>query len=254
MAASTSFAPGEPRGRDPEACRRGRVCVCVWGSWSDGAGLQATSPGSSTSTSRRARSPSAWPCTTARCGGGPCPQSTHLSKRTPHRATGHVQIAFEDVRLSGEEWAQCKAQAPHCQMPILVLPDGTVITQSYAILRYAGRLAGKGLPCAVAHVPVPTGWRAGCVGVRPLPGGRAGSRQGRLWTGAPGERTLSPRPLSPSRFRMWLLWLLRSRATRDGLQVDSTMYLVEDIVQNMVPSLREKARRGAQAVRFARSF
>jgi hypothetical protein len=32
------------------------------------------------------------------------------------------------------------------------------------------------------------------------------------------------------------------------------MYLVEDIVQNMVPSLREKARRGAQAVRFARSF
>ncbi|KAH7478975.1 hypothetical protein KRP22_010973 [Phytophthora ramorum] len=50
-------------------------------------------------------------------------------------------IAFEDERLSFDEFAKIKASLPFNQMPVLDV-DGEVISQSVAILRYAGTLAG----------------------------------------------------------------------------------------------------------------
>ena len=52
-------------------------------------------------------------------------------------------IEFEDERVSFEEFASRKASLPFKQLPTLDIDDGQVIlTQSGAILRYAGILAG----------------------------------------------------------------------------------------------------------------
>ncbi|KAG7401921.1 hypothetical protein PHYBOEH_009501 [Phytophthora boehmeriae] len=50
-------------------------------------------------------------------------------------------VPFEDKRLSHEEFAAMKDSLPLGQLPVLEV-DGQVLTQSDAILRYAGRLGG----------------------------------------------------------------------------------------------------------------
>ncbi|CAH3155181.1 unnamed protein product [Porites lobata] len=55
-----------------------------------------------------------------------------------------AKIDFEDVRLSGEEWAKEKAsgRAPFGQMPFLVTPEGKVLAQSGAIMKYICKKGG----------------------------------------------------------------------------------------------------------------
>ncbi|KAE8993087.1 hypothetical protein PF011_g17277 [Phytophthora fragariae] len=50
-------------------------------------------------------------------------------------------VPFEDKRLSHEQFADIKPSLPLGQVPALEV-DGEVMTQTYAILRYAGRLGG----------------------------------------------------------------------------------------------------------------
>jgi len=50
-------------------------------------------------------------------------------------------IAFEDKRIPGKEWPKLRDQTPFRAMPVLEV-DGKVITQSNAINRYVGKLAG----------------------------------------------------------------------------------------------------------------
>lgn len=50
-------------------------------------------------------------------------------------------VPFEDKRLSREQFADIKSSLPLGQVPVLEV-DGEVMTQTYAILRYAGRLGG----------------------------------------------------------------------------------------------------------------
>ncbi|KAE9092261.1 hypothetical protein PF010_g17874 [Phytophthora fragariae] len=50
-------------------------------------------------------------------------------------------VPFEDKRLSHEQFADIKPSLPLGQVPVLEV-DGEVMTQTYAILRYAGRLGG----------------------------------------------------------------------------------------------------------------
>lgn len=60
----------------------------------------------------------------------------------PTRLAFHIGgIAFEDKRLKFPEFAALKATLPLGQLPTLQIGD-TVITQSDAMLRYAGKLAG----------------------------------------------------------------------------------------------------------------
>ncbi|CAH3180261.1 unnamed protein product [Porites evermanni] len=55
-----------------------------------------------------------------------------------------AKIDFEDVRLSSEEWAKEKAsgRAPFGQMPFLVTPEGNVVAQSGAIMKYICKKGG----------------------------------------------------------------------------------------------------------------
>ncbi|KAK1948359.1 Glutathione S-transferase 1 [Phytophthora citrophthora] len=50
-------------------------------------------------------------------------------------------VPFEDNRLTREEFAALKSSLPLGQVPVLEV-DGQVLTQTFAILRYAGRLGG----------------------------------------------------------------------------------------------------------------
>jgi prostaglandin-H2 D-isomerase / glutathione transferase len=50
-------------------------------------------------------------------------------------------VAFEDHRFSFPEFAEIRKTAPFGQVPVLEV-DGVTITQSDAMLRYAGKLAG----------------------------------------------------------------------------------------------------------------
>ncbi|KAJ8559056.1 hypothetical protein ON010_g8392 [Phytophthora cinnamomi] len=50
-------------------------------------------------------------------------------------------VPFADKRLSREQFAAMKPSLPLGQLPVLEV-DGEVMTQTYAILRYAGRLGG----------------------------------------------------------------------------------------------------------------
>eukprot|EP00538_Stauroneis_constricta_P002792 CAMPEP_0119549894 /NCGR_PEP_ID=MMETSP1352-20130426/3519_1 /TAXON_ID=265584 /ORGANISM="Stauroneis constricta, Strain CCMP1120" /LENGTH=270 /DNA_ID=CAMNT_0007595585 /DNA_START=31 /DNA_END=843 /DNA_ORIENTATION=- len=47
-------------------------------------------------------------------------------------------IPFDDVRIVYKEWATIKPTTKYGQLPILTLPDGTVFSQSEAMLRWAG--------------------------------------------------------------------------------------------------------------------
>lgn len=49
-------------------------------------------------------------------------------------------ISFEDVRFARAEWPEIKPTTPRGSTPVLTLDDGTQVTESVAILRYAGKL------------------------------------------------------------------------------------------------------------------
>jgi len=51
-------------------------------------------------------------------------------------------VPFEDYRIQREQWPELKKSCPFGQVPILEVDGKTVLAQSYAILRYAGSLAG----------------------------------------------------------------------------------------------------------------
>lgn len=54
----------------------------------------------------------------------------------------HADIDFIDDRIQMEDWIQFKAEHNVHQVPILTLKDGTVLSQSNAILRFVGRESG----------------------------------------------------------------------------------------------------------------
>ena len=47
----------------------------------------------------------------------------------------HAKVAYEDVRMTGNMWAEKKATVPAGQVPVWVTDDGKVYNQSHAILR-----------------------------------------------------------------------------------------------------------------------
>lgn len=49
-------------------------------------------------------------------------------------------VSFEDVRFARTEWPEIKPTTPRGSTPVLTLDDGTQVTESIAILRYAGKL------------------------------------------------------------------------------------------------------------------
>jgi len=51
-------------------------------------------------------------------------------------------LTFEDETMTFPDFQANKARFPLGQMPIMTLPNGTVVTQSGAHARYAGKLAG----------------------------------------------------------------------------------------------------------------
>lgn len=55
----------------------------------------------------------------------------------------YAGIPFEDVRLGRDDWIKLKEEGKFKfgQLPALETPDGTVLVQSAAIVRYVGRLA-----------------------------------------------------------------------------------------------------------------
>ena len=74
--------------------------------------------------------------------------SVHLDFELPGRAEMsrlvliYAGIKFEDNRVSGGEWQTMKSDVkPWHQLPIIEA-DGRTISQSNAILRYVGRIAG----------------------------------------------------------------------------------------------------------------
>jgi glutathione S-transferase len=56
-------------------------------------------------------------------------------------ALAYGRIPFEDHRFPPSEWPTMKEQTPLHQVPVMEV-DGKIITQSNALLRYAGKLAG----------------------------------------------------------------------------------------------------------------
>eukprot|EP00045_Choanoeca_perplexa_P018566 m.293107 g.293107 ORF g.293107 m.293107 type:complete len:205 (+) comp18541_c0_seq1:39-653(+) len=99
------------------------------------------------------------------------------ARAEPIRQAYHFgKVDFEDVRLSKEEFVEFKAagNCPCGQLPVLQLPSGECLAQSWAILRFVGRQTG-----------------------------------------------------------------LYPTDAMEAYKVDATLNLVEDIVQKLVPSLRE---------------
>ncbi len=66
----------------------------------------------------------------------------HGGRGEPARLALHIGgIPFEDHRFAYPEFAELRKATPFGQVPTLHV-DGTLVTQSDAILRYAGKLAG----------------------------------------------------------------------------------------------------------------
>ena len=66
----------------------------------------------------------------------------HGGRGEPTRLALHMGgIAFEDRRFAGAEFPEVRKSTPLGQVPVLTV-DGMQVTQSDAITRYAGRLAG----------------------------------------------------------------------------------------------------------------
>ena len=60
----------------------------------------------------------------------------------PARLALHIGgVDFEDRRIPGQDWPKLRDQMPLQAMPVLEV-GGTAVTQSNAILRYAGKRAG----------------------------------------------------------------------------------------------------------------
>mgnify|MGYP000524557386 CR=1 FL=1 len=55
-------------------------------------------------------------------------------------ALAKAKVQYEDIRVSGESWAELKAtgKCMFGQMPLLELDDGTLLTQTDAIIDYLG--------------------------------------------------------------------------------------------------------------------
>lgn len=51
------------------------------------------------------------------------------------------EIAFEDNRITFADWGTLKPTTPYGQLPVLTIDGGSMISQSEAMMRYAGRLA-----------------------------------------------------------------------------------------------------------------
>ncbi len=66
----------------------------------------------------------------------------HGGRAEPVRLAFHLGgVAFEDHRFAFPQFAEVRKQTPFGQVPVLSV-DGKTISQSDAILRYAGKLAG----------------------------------------------------------------------------------------------------------------
>ncbi len=66
----------------------------------------------------------------------------HGGRAEPARLAMHIGgIAFEDHRLSYPEFAEFRKTTPFGQVPTLEV-DGVMVTQSDAMMRYVGKLAG----------------------------------------------------------------------------------------------------------------
>ena len=66
----------------------------------------------------------------------------HGGRAEPVRLALHIGgVAFEDHRFTFAEFAEIRKTTPFGQVPVLHV-DGVQVTQSDAILRYAGKLAG----------------------------------------------------------------------------------------------------------------
>lgn len=60
----------------------------------------------------------------------------------PIRLTFHIAgIEFEDIRISFQEFGEMRKDLPFTCVPVLEI-DGTPVTQSNALCRYVGKLAG----------------------------------------------------------------------------------------------------------------
>lgn len=55
-----------------------------------------------------------------------------------------ADVPFEDVTLTFAEWQEKKPTTKYGQLPELTLPDGTVVTESMAMLRLAGEADAEG--------------------------------------------------------------------------------------------------------------
>ena len=51
-------------------------------------------------------------------------------------------LEFEDERVEHSSWPALKATTPYGQLPLLTIDDKPPVTQSFAMLRYVGRLSG----------------------------------------------------------------------------------------------------------------
>eukprot|EP00584_Thalassiosira_punctigera_P010567 CAMPEP_0172533224 /NCGR_PEP_ID=MMETSP1067-20121228/6006_1 /TAXON_ID=265564 ORGANISM="Thalassiosira punctigera, Strain Tpunct2005C2" /NCGR_SAMPLE_ID=MMETSP1067 /ASSEMBLY_ACC=CAM_ASM_000444 /LENGTH=235 /DNA_ID=CAMNT_0013317841 /DNA_START=124 /DNA_END=831 /DNA_ORIENTATION=+ len=55
-----------------------------------------------------------------------------------------VDVPFEDVRIQFKDWPTKKSTTKHGVLPEMTLPDGTVVTESMAMLRLAGEADPEG--------------------------------------------------------------------------------------------------------------
>jgi prostaglandin-H2 D-isomerase / glutathione transferase len=66
----------------------------------------------------------------------------HRGRAEPARLAMHIGgIAFEDYRFAYPQFPEVRKTTPFGQVPVLEV-DGVMVTQSDAILRYVGKLAG----------------------------------------------------------------------------------------------------------------
>ena len=54
----------------------------------------------------------------------------------------HANVPYENLEFSFAEWPEKKPLMPKGQVPVLELPDGTMMPESYAIARYIARVHG----------------------------------------------------------------------------------------------------------------
>eukprot|EP00168_Porphyra_purpurea_P020778 TRINITY_DN8891_c0_g1_i1.p1 TRINITY_DN8891_c0_g1~~TRINITY_DN8891_c0_g1_i1.p1 ORF type:complete len:207 (-),score=96.23 TRINITY_DN8891_c0_g1_i1:189-809(-) len=74
-------------------------------------------------------------------------------------------VEFEDARITFEQWPAIKPTTPRGQLPVLTLDCGMELTESLALLRYAGSIASPRLypadPVKAARVDESVGAQSG---------------------------------------------------------------------------------------------